>query len=190
MTVRAAVTVRSAVGRRTAAGALALTALAAGGCSGQPGAAAVVEGETIEVADLHAATEELGPYLQDASPASILVILIAAPTFDQVATENGVAVSTQQAQSLLDGLSTQAAAAGGAPAGAPAEFSDASVAVARFTLLQQSLQALPDAEQVFAGVTERLADLDVDVNPRYGEVDFAAGGLIPDDRPWLVPDET
>ncbi|WNB85067.1 hypothetical protein [Cellulomonas sp. ATA003] len=171
-----------------AAGALALTALAAGGCSAQqPGAAAVVEGETIEVSELHAATEELAPYLQDASPAAILVILIAEPTFDRIATENGVAVSTQQAQSLLDGLAAGGDGAG--PAGATTEFSDASLAVARFTLLQQSLQALPDAESVLAGVTERLAELDVDVNPRYGDVDFAAGGLMPDDRPWLVADE-
>ena len=183
MTVRPAVTVRSAVRRRAAAGGLALAALAVGGCTQQSGAAAVVEGETIPVAALDAATADLQPYLQDITPSAILVILVAEPTFERVAAENGVRVSDQEARTVLAGLAETGQTGSG---GAPAEFSDGALAVARFTLLQQQLQQLPDADQVLEGVNDELLDLDVDVNPRYGELDFADGGLLPADHPWLV----
>jgi hypothetical protein len=178
---RSAVTVRSSVGRRAVSGALALAALAVGGCSAQSGAAAVVDGRPISIADLHAATDQLAPFLQDATPAGVLVVLIAEPTFQRVATEHGAGVSTQQAQALLDDLAAQGE--GEAP-----EFSDSALAVARFTLLQQGLQQLPDGQDVIAQVSEELAELDVDVNPRFGQVDFAAGGITPVVHPWLVPD--
>jgi hypothetical protein len=61
--------------------------------------------------------------------------------------------------------------------------------VARFTLLQQGLRELPDAQEVLAGISEELTELDVDVNPRFGELDFAGGGITPVVHPWIVPDE-
>jgi hypothetical protein len=176
------VTVRSSAVRRGLAGLLAVSALAAGGCSAQSGAAAVVEGRAISVADVHAATEELRPFLQDATPASILVVLIAEPTFQRAAAAAGVGVSQQEARSLLEQLASDA------PGAAP-QFGDASLAVARFTLLQQGLQELPDAQGVLGGISEELTELDVDVNPRFGELDFAAGGITPVVHPWIVQDE-
>ena len=175
-------TLRTSVGRRGAAG-LALLVLTAGGtaaCSAQSGAAAVLDDGTISVGEVQSATQELGPYLEGATPASVLAVLVAEPTFAGVAAENGVAVSTQEARRLLTDL------ASGQP-GASTEFSDASVTVARFTLLQQALQELPDADAVQQDVQERLEGLDVDVNPRYGQLDFAGGGVTPVEHPWLVP---
>ncbi|WP_298459526.1 hypothetical protein [uncultured Cellulomonas sp.] len=165
---------------------VALAALVAGGCTQQSGAAALVEGRTIPVAELDAATAELGPYLQDATPAAILVILVAEPTFERVAAQSGITVSDQQAREVLDNLSRGAQAGQGTDGAAPGDFSDGALSVARFTLLQQQLQQLPDAERVVAQLNDELLDLDVEVNPRYGRLDFAEGGILPADRPWLV----
>jgi hypothetical protein len=183
--------VGSAVGwagrRLRLAGAVALTAVAVAGCSATSGAAAVVEGEAISVAEVHRATEELGPYLQDASPSAVLLLLMAEPTFERVARENGLGVSEQEARDVLDQI-----AAGGAAEGVAApEFGEGSLTVARFTLLQQRLQGLPDAAAVLEEVTTDLAELDVEVNPRFGEVDFAAGtGITPVEHAWLVAPDT
>lgn len=160
-------------------------AAALGGCTGQPGAAAVVDGERITVGALQDATAELAPYLQDASPSSVLLLLVAEPTFEQVAQENGIVVPDDQARAVLDGLA--AGGDGTAPAG-DGDFSPASLEVARFTLLQQRLQEQENGADLLAEATERLADADVEINPRYGDVDFAAGtGITPVERPWLVP---
>ena len=175
---------------RTRLAAVATVALVGvAGCSAQSGAAAVVEGEAISIADVHAATEQLGPYLQDASPSAVLLLLMAKPTFEEVAAENGVGVSDQEAQAVLDGLAE--GGDGAAPGGRTPEFGEAAVDVARFTLLQRKLQELPDGPALLEEVSTRLAELDVDVNPRYGRVDFAGGtGITPLEHPWLVPAAT
>jgi hypothetical protein len=175
------VTVRSSVGRRKALG-VTMLLLAAGGtaaCSAQAGAAAVVEGEPIAVEDVQRAAEQLAPYLDGATPASVLLVLVAEPTVQRIAAENGVAVSDQEAEQLLTELASDTP-------GAP-EFGPASVAVARFSLLQQGLSQLPDGAAVQEDVLARLQDLDVEVNPRYGDLDFSRGGLAPVEHPWLVP---
>jgi hypothetical protein len=176
------VTVRSPRGRRRALGVtmLVLAAGATAACSAQAGAAAVVEGDPIPVEDVQRATDQLAPYLGGATPASVLVVLVAEPTVQRVAAENGVAVSDQQARQLLTELTSDAPDA--------PEFGPASVTVARFSLLQQALGELPDAAAVQDDVLAALEDLDVEVNPRYGELDFSRGGIAPVEHPWLVPD--
>ena len=181
------VTLRFLPGRRGASTLLALGALVLGlsGCSGQPGAAAVVDGETVSVADLQAATSDLTPYLQNVTQSSVLMVLVAAPTFDRAASAAGVGVSTQEAKDLLDKAAKSAADAGTqAPRTTP--FSDAAVEVARFTLLQQNIQGLPNGAEVTAQITKELGALDAQVNPRYGEVDLAAGTITPSAYPWIV----
>jgi hypothetical protein len=181
-TWRSAVTVRSSVVRRRAVGCavLLLGAVATSACSSEGGAAAVVDGRTIPIADLQSATEELGPYLDGATPASILLVLVAEPTVEAVAAENGVAVSQQQAEAQLAALTSDAPDT--------ADFGPAAVTVAHFSLLQQQLNQLPDATAVQDDVLSRLQDLDIDVNPRYGELDFSRGGIAPVQHPWLVPE--
>lgn len=175
--------------RARLAAVLVVGAVSVAGCTAQSGAAAVVEGEAIEVSTLHEATAELSPYLQDASPAAVLLLLVAAPTFERVAQENGVGVSEQEARAVLDQLAASAPDA--AQGDGPAEFGPASVSVAKLTLLQQRLQERPDGAAVLEDVSAELADLDVEVNPRYGEVDFAGGtGITPVEHAWIVPSDT
>ena len=143
-------TVGTSVVRRGVAGALVLLTLGTtAACSAESGAAAIVEGDRIPVDAVQSAAQELAPYLQGASPASVLVVLVAEPTVQGVAAENGVAVSTQQARGLLPDLASQSEDPG-------QEFSDASVTVARFSLLQQALNELPDAAAVQEEVQSRL----------------------------------
>jgi hypothetical protein len=175
------VTVRSSRVRRRALAVtvLVLAAGATAACSPEAGAAAVVEGDPIPVEDVQAAADQLAPYLQGATPSGVLLVLVAEPTVAQIAAENGVAVSQQQAERLLTDLASDSPDA--------PEFSDASVAVARFSLLQQELGELPDPQAVQDDILARLQDLDIDVNPRYGALDFSRGGIVPAEQPWLVP---
>lgn len=164
--------------------AVVVTVLAVAGCSAQSGAAAVVEGRTIPIDEVHRATEELAPYLQDASPSSVLMLLVAEPVFDRVARENGVGVSEQEARDVLEQV---AAGAEGEDAGPTPEFGPGAVTVARFTLLQQRLQERPDGAELLERVTTELEGLDVEVNPRFGRFDLAGGGITPVQHDWLVP---
>ncbi|WP_407344403.1 hypothetical protein [Pengzhenrongella phosphoraccumulans] len=180
-------TVRSLAGRRGASALLALGVLVVGlsGCSGQPGAAAVVDGSEISVAELQTATSDLAPYLKNVSQSSVLMVLVAAPVFDKAASAAGVGVSTQEAEDLLDQAAQAAVDAGTVPARTD-PFSDAAVEVARFTLLQQNIQGLANGQEVTAQITDELANLDAQINPRYGEADFATGAITPTSYPWLV----
>ncbi len=177
-------TVRSSVDRRRAL-AVTMLLLATGvtaACSPEAGAAAVVDGDPIPIEDVQVAAQQLAPYLDGATPSGVLLVLVAEPTVARIAAENGVAVSEQQAERLLTDLASGASGASGTP-----EFGAASVAVARFSLLQQELGGLPDADAVQDDILARLQDLDIEVNPRYGALDFSRGGIVPAEHPWLVP---
>lgn len=160
------------------AGGVAATVLA--GCAGQPGAAAVVDGTTIPTSDVRAATEELGPYLQDVSPANVLTVLVHEPTIVDVAAEHGVGVSDAEAQELLESVASQS------DPDADVTFSPASLAVARYSLAYSRLQEREDAQEVLGEALERVAALDVEVNPRFGSTDDGNTVVAPTARPWIV----
>ena len=155
------------------------------GCSGQAGAAAVVNGKPISVAELQAATTDLSPYLQNVTQSSVLMVLVVAPIFDRAAAKAGVGVSKQLAVDLLAQVATAGAKAKTGPVRTGA-FSDAAVEVARFTLVQTNLKALPDAAAVSADVAKQLGALDATINPRYGTADFTTGAITAPSYPWLV----
>ncbi|NMR21337.1 hypothetical protein [Cellulomonas fimi] len=181
-------TVRSMVGRRGAPALLALGALlvaSLSACSPQPGAAAVVDGRAIPVAEVQAAAADLSPYLENVSQTTVLTVLVVAPTFERAAADAGLGVSSEQAKDLLDQVTQEAGQAGRAPVRTE-EFSEPAVQVARFTLLQQGLQGMPNAAEVMSGVVADMAELDVEVNPRYGELDLASGQITPSSYPWIV----
>lgn len=156
-----------------ASGAVALTA-----CSGQPGAAAVVDGQVITPTEVQQVLDELGPYLQSATTSSVLTILVQEPAVAAVAEEHGVAVSDSDAQ---DALSKVAAADGKDGS----DFSDASLTVAKFSVAYNQLTQLDDADAINDELVARVADLDVEVNPRFGTLD--AGNFVSDPsvRPWI-----
>jgi len=160
-------------------------ALAVGGCSPEGGAAAVVDGTAIRQSDVQTAMTELEPYLQQPNPRGILEVLIIEPTVARVAAEHGVVVSPQQAEQRL---AAQVTSSQGEDAAVP-DFSEPSLAVARFVVLQEGLQQLPDVQDVQEDIASALDGLDVEVNPRYGS-DFSLSGITPVEHPWLVPEPT
>lgn len=177
-----------AVQRRAGAGGRQVRALVVGGlgalvlvgCAGQPGAAAVVDGTAVPVSDLRSAIDELGPYLNDVSATNVLTVLVHEPTIVEVAAEHGVGVSDEDAEALLDSVVTQQTP------DADVTFSDASVAVARYSIALSKIQELPDADAVSQEVTERISALDVEVNPRFGTVEDGNTLVAPTTRPWIV----
>src|SRR4051812_39414448 len=176
--------VRSRSARRRLAGGAALAAVAVGvlagcGAGDQAGAAAVVDGRRIPVADLDSAMRELGPYFTNVSSANLLAVLIQAPIVIDAAEKAGVAVSEEQARDLLD---STAKAAGTDPV---PDFSPASIEIAQFSLAQQALQQLPDAADISDDIGKQVVALDVEVSPRYGAVGDD-NAIVPVQRPWLV----
>lgn len=167
--------------RRTVSvlGVLAVAGSLAACGGGRPGAAAVVDGRSIPVSDVDAATRELGPVLQGVTSSAILGTLVQEPTVAAVAEDAGVGVSDEQAR---DALQQQAAAAGGDES---QDFSPASVTVMRYVLEVQALQGAPDAEGTLTSLQEALGGLDLTVNPRFGTAD-ELGTIGTTTYPWLV----
>ncbi len=176
-----------AVRRRTRGRVLVATAVLAGGallagCSAHPGAAAVVDGRTIGVDELATASEQLSPIFQGAATQDLLGVLITEPYVTAVAADRGVGVSDQQARDLLRTVTEQAL---GEEAAADAEFGAGALAVARYSLAATALQDLPDAQAAAQEFQERVAEADVEVNPRFGTFE---GGVVaaPTLPAWVV----
>ncbi len=162
----------------TALGAVGLAAgLAA--CSGQPGAAAVVDGRAIPVSDVQDATTELSPFFQGVTPTAMLAVLVQEPVLRDFLESEDAGVSPDQADAALSQLVEQS----GGEAGT--EFSDASRAVVRYTLEYSALQDLGTSADIDK-FTQAMADLDLEVSPRYGSLDD--GNVIAETTyPWIVP---
>ena len=165
----------------TAAG-LALTA-----CSGQPGAAAVVDGQRISENDVAQTVEIWQPLLQDRlSPAAMLAPMIQAPVLLDVAAEHGIGASVDDATQYLNDRAEQAHVS--PPEGA--------LEVARMQIVVEMLNSgSVDPQQISADLTERLGELEVELSPRYGEWDpeAADGAFIAPTTPeWILApaDET
>jgi len=169
-------------GKRVMVGALTALATAAvlSACAGQPGAAAVVDGTGIPASDLQTALDELGPYVQGASPAAVLGVLVIEPTVTEMAAEAGVAASDEDAQAFLDDVVAQTT-----PDEDPT-FSPASLAIARYFAAYTNLSNLSSQAEVTADITERVADLDVEVNPRFGTLGEGNTITAPIPPTWLV----
>lgn len=154
-------------------------ALLLGGC-GRPGTAAVVDGERItdaQLATLVADLERLTAPTPDAAPVApsiALATFVQGPTIEEVGAEAGVATSDQQAIDLLDGAAAQSSIE-------TWDYSPELVQFARLALTRQALQADPEAS---TEVGDRLAALDVELNPRFGTWD--AGQVTPTVWPWLI----
>ena len=156
-------------------------AWALSGC-GAPsaGAAAVVDGHRISIAELQATTLDIAPLVNDANPRGILTWLILAPAVIDVASKNHVGVSDDQARKDY-------AAAGGKKT--PSALSAQTVLWVRG---QDSLNAMKkslDQTAFNAAVKEVLAQVQtqkIEVNPRYGTFDSVNLTITPKANPWLV----
>jgi uncharacterized lipoprotein YajG len=173
------VAVQGGARRRAAVGAvlaLATTAVLTA-CTGHPGTAAVVDGTTITTSQLNSAYTEISPYLKDVSTAHVLGLLVAEPTVTAMAAEQGVAASDEAADALLAEVSK---------ADPGATFSDSSVAIARYSVAYTNLQTLPDANTVLQETADRVAKLDVTVNPRFASLDKDNQIGEPTPPAWVV----
>ncbi|UFU03822.1 SurA N-terminal domain-containing protein [Ruania suaedae] len=159
-------------------------ALFASGCAGQPGAAAVVDGEAITESELTDAATTLEPFLQEGvAPAALLGAMIQAPVLVDVAAEQGIGFSADQAREQL----TANAEAGGIEV--PESFSPETMELARYLFLAGLVNQSPDAQAINEEVLARLAELDVEVSPRYGSWDptLAQGSPVQPGQPeWIV----
>lgn len=179
MTVHGTARKRAMVGALVASAAALLTA-----CAGQPGAAAVVDGTSIPASDLQTALDELEPYVQGASPSAVLGVLVVEPTVVQMAADAGVAASDADAQAFLDQVVQQST-----PDEHPT-FGPASLAIARYFVAFTNLSNLSSQEEVTADITKKVADLDVEVNPRFGTL--GEDNKITDPTPpkWIITPTT
>ena len=153
----------------------AVALVATAGCSVHPGAAAVVDGRTITQEYTQDASEDLG---LDAG--RTLSLLIAAPYYVEMAENSGVGVSADDARTAVhDGLL-------GEGTDPDVQLGDGAIEIVRLVLADQAVSPLPDGAQIRADTDARISGLDMDINPRYGEMDPASGliGQVP--RPWIV----
>ncbi|PVU83510.1 hypothetical protein DDP54_11450 [Cellulomonas sp. WB94] len=156
---------------------VAVTVLA--GCSGQPGAAALVDGTAISVADVQTATTELAPLYQGVTPAAVLQVLVHERATTAVASEQGVGVNDQQAADALNAIGAQLPAVGERTYSAP------TLAVERYLMANTLLQGLETADAIGTELQERIAAQKVEISPRFGTL--ADGATITDTvHPWLV----
>lgn len=162
-----------------AAGALAV-ALVLSGCSGRPGAAAVVDGTTISSADVDTVTTELLPIIgAGATPAAVLTDLLRVPTVLAEGKSLGIAVSPEDATAFLNATAAEKKLA-------PREYSAPVLRVATFYVTLDKIRARPDADAVFARLTDALTRVHVTVSPRYGTVDPKTLAITASTPDWIV----
>jgi len=161
-------------------------ALALGGCTAQTGAAAVVDGKEISTATLDRTVRELqGIFGQQVQSRQVLTMFIIAPSYLEAAAEHGVAKSREEARDYLLNLAATQSAQGG-PAVDVDSFSEATFDILRFDMAVQELGMLANSQEIGAQLQERVAGLDIDVNPRFGEFSVEDNIVLPASHDWLV----
>lgn len=170
------------VTRKAAALVAALTGAAVlAGCSAAPGVAARTDDRTISQARLEQTQRDLSTVVADPQAGPVLLMLVVAPIYIEAAAENGVGVSEDQARAVIEQNAVQA---GLDPV---PEFGEGAVEVVRFTMAAQAVQGLEDGgAEVFADIQQQVDDLDLDINPRYGELDLTQMSITRQPLPWIV----
>lgn len=163
-----------------AAAALALAGLLAG-CSGRPGAAAIVDGRVIPTSDIVTVQQELKPAVGDVTTQQVLNILIQEPTVVQLASESGDGVSEADAKATLDSFFT------GNNLTPPASYSPPTIEVGLHQAAAQKLGNDTNSASIGQEFNSRLAKLAVSVNPRFGTWDGSQGSITASTAPsWMV----
>ena len=150
-------------------------------CAGRPGTAAVVEGTTISQSELETAQQEIVALIPGVSASAILGNLIGTPIFVQVAQDNGVGVSIDDAKALL--------AAKAAEVGLPTDhdYGTGAIDIARVSIAVDNLSQLADGEAILAEAQAAIGGQEITVNPRYGTFDPASAQLLTvSDPDWIV----
>ena len=147
-------------------------------CTGQPGAAAVVDGRTISVADVQTATTELAQLFQGVTAQAVLDVLIREPTVSAFASAQGVGVSPDQAVADLKERAANLHLV-------ERVYSAPSLTIGRYLLAEKALGGLASSATVLPELEQRLAAQKVEINARFGVL--GDGNTITDAAyPWLV----
>ncbi len=139
------------------------------GCSGiSSGEAATIDGTTISQSDLQEVTDQFNAVAQQpATPSQVLDTLIKAPALKQMVAGSGQEVTDNELLSQLASLE-----------GAPAQPNP---------LMADYLHGLVYSQMVGGEVqSELLADVDVEVNPRYGSWDPETLTLADETPEWIA----
>ena len=158
-------------------------ALALAGCSGSPGLA-VAGDRTITQAQLVETQEDLSTIIEVPEAGTVLWAMTIAPIFIEAAADNGIGVSMEDAREAM----AQNAANKGIE-DVPA-WGDEAVSVFRMAMSAQAISEHPDAATIQAEASQEIADLDLEVNPRYGTLDTQTGQVAPLTLPWIVAPTT
>ncbi len=146
------------------------------GCAGDPSTAAVVDGRTITRDEVDAAVEDLAAGNGEGA-GQVVWALAVAPLYIEAAEAEGFGISAQEARTAL-GDPQQAGGADGV-------IADSTVEIARYFISANTLES-EGAGEVLQDVADQVAALEIDVNPRYGDVDLAAETVREGAVPWLV----
>lgn len=159
--------------RAVVAGAVLGLAAVTAGCSTHPGAAAVVDGHEISEAELEGAVADFTDIIE-VTPVDLLNVLVVMEASDEVAEANGIAVSGSDALAALEaqGIDTS-------------DFSAGGVEVARYIAMVTAAQELADSGQVSADMDAARLAADIQVNPRYGELDVTTGSIVEVVPAWI-----
>ena len=167
--------------RRSVAALVLGAALATAGCGATTAdRAAVVDGSVISETELQSAMREVNgmePALlqQPLTPSGTLTALVQAPVVLAVLADKGVAVS--------DSVARQAAAQRGLAEPSEATLQIVRLATAIGTAQEQGVVTEAEANEV----NKRLAELDVEVNPRYGTYDATNASVTLTQPAWITP---
>lgn len=184
--------------------ALALAALLAGfvltGCSdSKSGAAAVVDGERIDISTLNSRVEKAADARESVGAAPVagvtasqreLVLLLQSKVLDEAAERSGIVVTPtdiaeQKAEWLAENQGVpieESLAERGVPASGVDAFTRSQIIIERLVAKNGSA----GADKLY---TETAGAMEITVNPRYGKWDVAEG-LVPMTYSWLTPDST
>jgi hypothetical protein len=169
-----------AVRRLAALGTVATLAVTLAGCgSAGVGAAAVVDGNRISVADVQQATEQINVYSGQQVPQSqVLYFLIIGPRLIEAAAEAGVGVSPDDAKTELQQKVAD-------PGGATITAVQANEALNRLGSLGED-----KGKPILDSVVADLRTADIEVNPRYGSFDSDNLIMAEDGANWFDGETT
>ncbi len=164
--------------RMAAISLLAAGALVTSACSSEVGAAAVVNGNRIEVSTVHEALADLEDITEGLTQTDVLGLLILEPMWRSVGSERGVGFTDQEVQTMLDSVLAESGED-------PQQFSQGSIDVLRADLISSTLLNDPEQQDAVEDIQMRIEEADVDTNPRFGEFS-PEQGLTPVTPNWLV----
>ncbi|MHA3947007.1 hypothetical protein [Cellulomonas bogoriensis] len=164
--------VRTVVAAATAG----VTAVLLTACEGQPGAAAIVDGEVISQSYVATAQSDLVEQFPGVGPQIVVQMLVLAPFVHGVSADQGAALSMQDVRdSVTVNVGPEAAD----------QLGDEAFEVLRADLALQQLFAENDQDAVITELQSRFAAAEIQVNPRYGRFSAEAGGIEAIQLDWI-----